>query len=143
MDEEARDVVQDAFLLAVRFFPDFRGDDECQFRAWLRGILMNQMRNRASRDARRPAEVHVQAEPRHWETPSWWAMLAEEDAAKQAILKQALESLEPADREFFALAYMEQFDWSRIGSRLECTPGAARMRHVRILRKVSRLVHRS
>jgi len=55
---DASDVVQDAFLDAHRYFPNFRGTEEGQFTAWLReilaGTLANQVRRYFGTQARDP-----------------------------------------------------------------------------------------
>ena len=53
---DASDVVQEAFLSAHRYFPNFRGTAEPQFAKWLReilaGTLANQVRHYAGTQAR-------------------------------------------------------------------------------------------
>jgi RNA polymerase sigma-70 factor, ECF subfamily len=50
-DPDAEDVVQDACIRALRFFPSLRGDDA---RAWLFTIVRNTWYSRASRRTRAP-----------------------------------------------------------------------------------------
>ena len=64
---DASDVVQEAFLDAHRHFPNFRGNAEGQFVAWLReilaGTLSNQVRRYFGTKARDPRlEVHFAAD---------------------------------------------------------------------------------
>lgn len=64
---DASDVVQEAFLDAHRYFPNFRGDTEGQFAAWLReilaGTLANQVRRYFGTQARDPRlEVGLMAD---------------------------------------------------------------------------------
>jgi RNA polymerase sigma-70 factor (ECF subfamily) len=67
---DASDVVQDAFLDAHRYFPNFRGTAEPQFVQWLReilaGTLANQVRRYFGTQARDPRlEVGLKADLDH------------------------------------------------------------------------------
>jgi len=46
---DASDVVQEAFLDAARYFPNFRGTDGPQFMAWLREVLAGTLANQVRR----------------------------------------------------------------------------------------------
>lgn len=67
---DASDVVQDAFLDAHRYFPNFRGTAEPQFVVWLReilaGTLANQLRRYFGTQARDPRlEIGLVADLNH------------------------------------------------------------------------------
>jgi len=55
--EEARDLVQDVFLILVRELPEFTYDRHKSFRNWLRTIAHNKWRERLRRESRRPVSV--------------------------------------------------------------------------------------
>lgn len=67
---DASDVVQEAFLDAHRYFPNFRGTDQAQLLKWLReilaGTLSNQVRRYFGTQARDPRlEVGIAADLDH------------------------------------------------------------------------------
>jgi RNA polymerase sigma-70 factor (ECF subfamily) len=47
--EDARDLVQDVFLLLARKMPEFQYDPKRSFRAWLRTVTLNKLRERMRR----------------------------------------------------------------------------------------------
>ena len=64
---DASDIVQEAFLDAHRYFPNFRGTDEAQLMKWLReilaGTLSNQVRRFFGTQARDPRmEIGIAAD---------------------------------------------------------------------------------
>jgi RNA polymerase sigma-70 factor (ECF subfamily) len=55
LTDEADDLTQEVFLIMVREIPRFEHQREGSFRAWVRGITVNVLRNHRRRQFRRPA----------------------------------------------------------------------------------------
>ena len=110
-DHDAEDVVQDAFVRALRFFGGFRGDDA---RAWLLAIVRNTsydfLRRRRPQQASDPFDEEVHGAPD--ERPSPEAELLRR--ADQALVRQALESLPLAWREVIVLRELEGLSYKQI-----------------------------
>jgi RNA polymerase sigma-70 factor (ECF subfamily) len=104
-DDEARDVAQEAYLLAYRKLDQFRGPDG--FKSWLAQIALNEARRRLRRpvllvDAHDDAVVDLHA--LQSDEPEFDAMSCE----AQKIIEAAIDAL-PADfREVFMLRAVEQ-----------------------------------
>jgi RNA polymerase sigma-70 factor (ECF subfamily) len=116
-DQDAEDVVQEAFLRAHRFFPSFRGGDP---RAWLLTIVRNSCWSWLR--ANRPRDVGTGLDDVA-EMPDALAPSAEEDLVRRVDaerVRRALDAL-PAEfrevlilREFEELSYREIADVSGI-----------------------------
>ncbi len=127
------DLVQDAFVQAVRSFGDFRGDDEASLRAWLKAILHNLRVNRdvAFGAARRDVEREVALDPGSsaggppvaagGPSPSSQAGRHEQ----QAILERALQLL-PDDYRQVILLRQQEIPWDEVGKALGRSAEAAR-----------------
>jgi len=99
-DQDAQDVVQEAYLRAFRFFPGFRGGDA---RAWLMKIVRNTCYtwlhvNRPLQDA---AEFDENFFPPDSRAPNPEEVVLQNDSA--ALLRKALEKLPPNSREVLIL----------------------------------------
>ena len=112
-DADAEDVVQDAYVRALRFFSSLRGDDA---RAWLLTIVRNTWYGRFPRRAGR-AVVTVpdeNAENRADARPDPEAQMIQQQAVEQ--VRRALETL-PADfREVLVLRELEGLSYKEIGT---------------------------
>src|SRR5438874_2492265 len=113
----ASDLVQEAFLEASHAFPQFRGDSEGQFRAWLRQLLRRRIaklgrrycltqkrRLGLERSAAPGSQIDNNAVPADTATPSVQAM---EDEQAQA-LRQVLERLPEDYRQVIRLRYEDE-----------------------------------
>ena len=111
--EHAEDVLQDAFLRALRAYPRLRHAEH--LRAWLFRITTT-----AAIDAHRarPREVAV-AEP-----PSQGI----EDDYDAGAFEALIAPLPEASREPLRLRFVEDLDYDRIAGRLGISPAAARQR---------------
>jgi RNA polymerase sigma factor (sigma-70 family) len=94
---EAQDVVQDALLRAVRYFPSFRGDNP---RAWLLQIVRNVAHGRLAKRGSAPSD---------------FGFGRDEDPGDQAM-----EVRDPADDPEAALSRRQ--DWQRLQSVLAALP---------------------
>ena len=110
-DHDAEDVVQDAYLRALRFFGGFRGDDA---RGWLLAIVRNTCYDFLRRH--RPQEVtevfdeEIHSAVAQSETPET-ALLRRAD---QERVRQALETLPLTWREVIILRELEGLSYKQI-----------------------------
>jgi len=110
-DHDAEDVVQDAYLRALRFFDGFRGDDA---RAWLLAIVRNTcydfLRSHRPHELTEAfdEEVHTMADAN--QSPE--AILL--SRANQEMVRQALEMLPLAWREVIVLRELEGLSYKQI-----------------------------
>jgi len=113
--DHAEDVLQDAFLRALRAYPRLRHADH--LRAWLYRVTTT-----AAIDMHRsrPREVPVA------DTPA--ALSAVEDTYDAGGFEALISPLPEAAREPLRLRFVEDLDYDRIAGRLGCSPEAARQR---------------
>ena len=110
-EQNAQDVVQEAYLRALRFFPSFRGDNA---RAWLMKIVRNTCFNwlHANRPLQEAAEFDENLFP-----PDSCALNPEEAVLQNdsnALLRKALEKLPPNYREVLILRELEGMSYKEI-----------------------------
>ena len=112
-EQDARDVAQDAYLRAFRFFPGFRGGDA---RAWLLKIVRNTCYTRlhANRLLQNAAEFDENVLPLGPFAPN------PEEAALQkegdTLVREALEKLPPNFREVVVLRELEGMSYREIAA---------------------------
>lgn len=143
------DVVQDTFLEAYRDFPQFRGDNEAQFLAWLRRILLNNLSRLVERhlltkkrDARREFSLDQLGASLEWSnmrlesalaapnsSPSWGAQRRE----RAALLADQLARLPEAYREVLVLRHLENLSFEEVAQRMDRSNGAVRMLWLRAI----------
>lgn len=141
--QDASELVAETFAAALESLERFdaeRGDPA----AWLFGIAKNQVRTfwrrkNASDRARRRLEI---------QTPPvgdlGWESIESADARLDASrLSAALERVPQRNREAVRLRIVEQLEYDDIGDRLDCKPGAARVRVLRGLRRLEQEFERS
>jgi RNA polymerase sigma factor (sigma-70 family) len=112
-DPEAEDVVQDACVRAVRFFPSLRDDDA---RAWLFAIVRNAWYSRISRRAGAPVALPLDGstdDPAD-RAPDPEAHLLQQDAV--ARVRGALEQLPVDFREVLVLREIEGMSYKEIAA---------------------------
>lgn len=134
--EVASDLTAETFAAALqtidRYDPD-RGNPG----QWLYGIAGNQLkkfwrRNRASERARK--RLQIQTPPT---ADSGWEQLEAADARLDAQrIASALERIPNKNREAVRLRIVEQLDYTEISQILGCSPGTARVRVLRGLRRL-------
>jgi RNA polymerase sigma-70 factor, ECF subfamily len=145
------DIVQEASVEAWRRLADYLAHPAAPFFLWLRGVAGNKLREAhrhhlgaEMRDARREVALHRGAAP---ETTS--AALAEQllgnltrpsEAAVRIEMKlrlqEALNGMDPIDREVLALRHFEQLTPTETAEVLGIKEKAAGMRYVRALRRL-------
>ena len=110
-DHDAEDVVQDAYLRALRFFGGFRGDDA---RAWLLAIVRNTcydfLRRHRSQEVTDVFDEDIHSADHQHETPET-ALLRRVD---QLRVRQALEELPLTWREVIILRELEGLSYKQI-----------------------------
>jgi RNA polymerase sigma-70 factor (ECF subfamily) len=112
--EQAEDVLQDAFLRALRAYPRLRHADH--LRAWLFRVTTTAA---IDRHRARPRELPVA------ELPATGVEDSYDDAGEFEAL---ISPLPEAARESLRLRFVEDLEYDRIAVRLGCSPEAARQR---------------
>jgi len=110
-EQDAQDVVQEAYLRAFRFFPGFRGGDA---RAWLMKIVRNTCYTwlHANRPLQDAAEFDENSFP-----PDSHALDPEEVVLQNdsdTLVRKALEMLPPNSREVLILRELEEMSYKEI-----------------------------
>jgi len=131
-DQDAKDVVQDATLKALRFFGGFRGGDP---RAWLLTIVRNASYTWLGR--KRPEELvaldeDVQDAQRATTTPETEALRR----ASGRALTRAIESLPVVLREAIVLRELEGLSYAEIAAVAEIPVGTVMSRLARARRRL-------
>jgi RNA polymerase sigma-70 factor, ECF subfamily len=151
---DASDVVQEALADAARKLADYARDRPLPFYPWLHRLAAERLaevhrRHRQSK-ARSVAreEAHVFAWPdgsaqlmvnrlaANDTTPNH-ALIREE---QRRLLHAALQELAPVDREVLMMHYLEDLSFGEIAAILGIGEGAAKMRHLRALRRIRALM---
>ena len=112
--EHAEDVLQDAFLRALRAYPRLRHADH--LRAWLYRVTTT-----AAIDAHR-------ARPREQPVAELPAVAVEDDTGADGGFEALIAPLPETAREPLRLRFVEDLDYDHIAGRLGCSPQAARQR---------------
>ena len=110
-EQDAEDVVQEAYLRAFRFFAGFRGGDA---RAWLLRIVRNTCYtwlhvNRPLQDATEYDENHFPPDSR---APNPEELVLQSDSG--TLMRKALEKLPPSFREVLILRELEGMSYKEI-----------------------------
>ncbi len=145
------DIVQEAYLEAVEHRAAYLRQPPVPFFLWLRGIVGNKLRElhrfhlgTEMRDARREVSLYRGTLPEassaalaahllgHATGPSEAAMRAE----AKVRLQEALNRMDPLDREVLVLRHLEQLTPAETAQVLGIKEKAAGMRYVRALRRL-------
>ena len=112
-DADAQDVVQDAYVRALRFFSSLRGDDA---RAWLLTIVRNTWYGRFSRHARfeQPAVFDETTDNRSDEGLDPEALMIQQQAVD--TMRRAIEELPVDFREVIVLRELEGLSYRDIAA---------------------------
>jgi len=146
------DVVQVTLLKVHENFRQFRGTTELEWMAWLRRILVHQLadiqkgfqRQRRQVSRERSLEILVDHSsamlcnmvPAPGPSPSQEAQRRE----AAALVADALEELEPGDRDVVILRNLHELDWNAVGEKTGRSPDAARMQWARAMLRVGGLL---
>jgi RNA polymerase sigma-70 factor (ECF subfamily) len=148
---DPEDVLQDAYLEAATHLAEYLQQPELPFFLWLRGIAGNvllamhrQHLGTKMRDAHREVALYRGAMPEATSAalaaqllgkdtrPSEAAMRAE----RKILLQQALNTLDPLDREILALRHFEQLSTAETARVLGIQEGAAGKRYLRAMKRL-------
>jgi RNA polymerase sigma-70 factor, ECF subfamily len=122
-DEDAADVVQDAYVRALRYFDSFSGGDSAEAKVWLLAIVRNtcfswMKKNRRPEMVAMDEEMEVsnsealyQVDSRRNEPEA--RLLATADAA---MLDQAIEALPAGFREVIVMRELEELSYKEIAA---------------------------
>ena len=136
-DDEARDVVQAAYVRAYYHLDQFRGPDG--FKAWLARITINEALSRARRSpALADTEKDDQALPDLADVGPEHAARAATYCAPQA----AIDRLPDEFRQVFMLRGVEQLSIAETAELLEIKPATVKTRFHRARRMLQELLHR-
>lgn len=133
--EEARDVMQQAFLQAFVHLREFR--QQSAFRTWLFRITLNQCYNFLKGRKRYGEPVDVQDLVLEAEDSPEGNLVAQQERAR---LYQALEKLPAKQRAVIALKLEQNLSYQEIAQVLGGTAGAARVNYCQALKKLKKLL---
>jgi RNA polymerase sigma-70 factor (ECF subfamily) len=149
------DVLQETYLDAARRLPDYLRERPLPFFLWLRQLAgtrlakLNRFHLRAARrDARREVALFAGGVPGASSVALAEQLLAPGSRPSETVargelrqrLLDALEQMDPLDREVLALRHFEQLTNGETAQALELTAGAASKRYVRALEKLRALL---
>jgi RNA polymerase sigma-70 factor, ECF subfamily len=134
-DEEARDVIQDAFLNAFRSLRNFHGD--ARLSTWLHRIVVNsalmklRTRKRKPEESIEPLLPSFLADGHHAERFTAWGERADEALARsemQELVRRRIDELPDSFRTVLVLRDIEGLDTEETARVLETTPNAVKIR---------------
>lgn len=134
-DDEARDAVQDAFLLAFRSLGRFQGQSKLS--TWLHRIAVNaalmrlRSRHRKREESLEPLLPTFQDDGHHLERFASWAEPADtllERAENRELVRRLIDQLPDAYRTVLVLRDIEGLDTEETATLLETTPNAVKVR---------------
>lgn len=126
----AEDIVQTVFQRMLKYRHTYR--NEGSFTAWMYHLA----RKCAADQHRKSAALPLDANPGALSRQADEAPGAAESAAAiddRALLRTALDRLDPADREVLLLSRIRELSFAEVAEVLECSAGAARVRAHRAL----------
>jgi RNA polymerase sigma-70 factor (ECF subfamily) len=149
------DILQDAYLEAARRLPDYLDDPQAPFFLWLRRIVGDKLlevhRNHLGaqkRDAELEVSLHRGALPAANSISLAAQLLGRLTSPSQAAVKaetriqlqEALNNLDPLDREILALRHFEQLTNSEAATELGLETSAASKRYIRALARLQKIL---
>lgn len=133
-EEDARDVVQDAYIRAFRGLGQFRGD--AQFSTWMYRITANCANTYLAKRSRHRHEVLDDAAPMADDRPSVDPQLQADATALRLRLTDALEALPPKLRQVVVLRDIYDLPHEAIAAELGISETAAKVRLHRARKKL-------
>ncbi len=136
-DQDAEDVVQDAYLRAFRFFDGFHGGDS---RAWLLAIVRNTcytwLRQKRAHDVTSPFDEEIHGAAYDTFNPERLAL----QSADNQLLREALEDLPVEFREVIILRELEGLSYKEIADVGDMPPGTVMSRLARGRKRLQRFL---
>ncbi|MCA9002879.1 MAG: sigma-70 family RNA polymerase sigma factor, partial [Planctomycetes bacterium] len=136
MDTE--DLVQDVWSIALPRLATLRTDAERAtptLVAFLATTLLNRVRELARQRARRGPNAELESQLAEQRTRIPDRVVRTEN---RSLLLQAIEALDPADREVLVLRGLEQWSHRQVAERVGRTPNAVALQYARILERLKR-----
>jgi RNA polymerase sigma-70 factor (ECF subfamily) len=145
------DVIQEAYLEASKHLADYLREPALPFFLWLRGIAGNKLRElhrhhlgTQMRDAGREVSIYRGTMPETTSAALAAQLMGHETRPSEAAvraeikvrLQEALNSMDPLDREVLALRHFEQLSPAETAQVLGIKEKAAGMRYVRALKRL-------
>jgi RNA polymerase sigma-70 factor (ECF subfamily) len=149
------DVIQDASLDAVRRLSEYAGNPQVSFYVWLRFLTMQRLIEQQrrhlgakARDAGREISLYQGALPEATSAALAAHLLGRQSSPSEAAiraerrirLQEALNSLDPIDREILALRHYEQLSNSDVAHVLQIDKSAASKRYARALIRLKQIL---
>jgi RNA polymerase sigma-70 factor (ECF subfamily) len=134
-DEDARDAVQEGFLLAFRGLPSF--GERCRLGTWLHRIVVNAALMKIRQRERKPeapiddllpeylADGHHATEFDEWRLPAPQRILRDEVRTR---VRAAIDRLPESYRTVLMLRDIDEIDTPEVAALLGCTPNAVKIR---------------
>lgn len=148
-EEDARDVLQSAYLSAFRSLSSFEG--ACQLSTWLHRIVVNAALMRLRSKRRKPEDSieallpAFQEDGHHVERFSDWAMSADrllEREDVRAAVRNCIAQLPESYRQVLMLRDIEELSTEDVATLLNATPNAVKVRLHRARQALSTLLRR-
>lgn len=149
------DVVQEAYLEVARKLPEYAADPQLPFFLWLRnltGLKLAEVHRRhlgtQMRDADQEVSLHRGALPEANSMSLAAHLLGTMTTASEAAIKaetrifvqEALNAMDPIDREILALKHFEQLSTSEIAQVLGLSKAGAGSRYLRAIKRLRAVV---
>ena len=135
--EEARDIVQDLWVTALRARPE--AGDGVNIRAWLYRVATRRALDRISTRRRRSELLAVHSgELGSGSLPAADAALDRLSEAAAARVRQCVAELPPRQRDAVWLRWIEELDYATIARRMGSSPEAARANVYQGMKKLRR-----
>ena len=148
-EEDARDVLQSAYLNAFRSLSSFEGS--CQLSTWLHRIVVNAALMRLRSKRRKPEDSietllpAFQEDGHHVEQFSEWALPADrllEREDVRATVRSCIAQLPDSYRQVLMLRDIEELSTDAVATMLKATPTAVKVRLHRARQALSTLLRR-
>ena len=149
------DILQDAYVDLVEKLPDYKNRPGPPFLVWLRLVVGERLirvhrhhLGTAARDAGREISLHQASMPQASSASLAAHLLGRITTASQAaarnelqhLLQEALNGMEPIDREVIALRHFEDMSNDDVAAALGLSKAAASKRYVRAMVRLKRIV---
>ncbi len=152
---DASDVLQNAYLHAAKRMKRYLVEQKIPLRLWLRMIVGEELINlhryhlgTQMRDAGRERSLYRKSVPAASSCSLAVHLLANDTSPSRAAvraerlnrLEEALNELEPTDREILALRHFEQLSHAETAQLLDLEEGTAAKRYIRALRRLKKIL---
>jgi RNA polymerase sigma-70 factor, ECF subfamily len=151
---DASDVVQEALTDAARKLANYARDRPLPFYPWLHRLAAERLAavHRQHRGSKVRSVTREEADAFAWPDSSAQlivdSLVANDTTPSHALVREeqrrrvhmALQEMAPTDREILMMHYLEELSFPEIAAILDIGEGAAKMRHLRALRRIRNLM---